>query len=71
MPKKQRYAVTQTVFIWAESRNQAARMVRLLQLQPKERPAYTDFSVADIIDTPDGSREDSLRYGICIFDEDV
>jgi hypothetical protein len=72
VPEKQRYAVKQTTYIWAESRNQAARMVRRLQLRPKAKPEYTDFAVYDMVETPEcWVIVSSPAYGICIFDEDV
>ena len=71
MAEKKRYAVKQTIYIWAESRNQAARMVRRLQLMPKGEHEYSDFAVVDMIERPDAFYEDTVNYAICIFDKDV
>lgn len=73
MPEKRRYAVTQTTFVWAESRAQAARIARRNQLRPKVGREYSDFRVCDMEERPDGAftYDPGWAYGICIFDKDV
>ena len=67
-----RYAVKQTTYIWARSRNEAARLVRRNQLNPDQPHGYSDFLVLDMIETPDAFIEDdTTRSAICILDSSL